>query len=76
MAVHCFASRGRSGIIAILLLTLCGWAPEAAMAKLSELRGHQVPETDEQRDWVMQTAETLAVPTGYGSSAGAEDESE
>lgn len=67
VAVHCFASRGRSGIITILLLTLCGWAPEAAMERMSELRGHRVPETDQQRAWVLQTAESLVTSNGAGS---------
>jgi protein-tyrosine phosphatase len=53
IAVHCRASIGRSGMISALLLSRNGWEPDAAMAHLSELRGTTVPETDEQRRWVL-----------------------
>lgn len=56
VAVHCFASIGRSGMITALLLCRNGWEPEAAMARLSELRGATVPETAEQRRWVIEAA--------------------
>ena len=54
VAVHCFASVGRSGMISTLLLSRNGWKPQAAMACMSELRGRSVPETDQQRQWVLQ----------------------
>ncbi|HEV2639054.1 MAG TPA: hypothetical protein VGX23_28175 [Actinocrinis sp.] len=57
VAVHCRASIGRSGIIAVLLLALNGWEPEAAITHLSALRGRAIPETDEQRAWVRAAAE-------------------
>jgi protein-tyrosine phosphatase len=59
VAVHCRASIGRSGIIATLLLVHAGWDPESAMAHLSTLRGTPVPETDQQRTWLLDTATTL-----------------
>jgi protein-tyrosine phosphatase len=58
VAVHCFGSIGRSGMISTLLLCRNGWEPEAAMARMSELRGRRVPETDEQRQWVLQHGAT------------------
>jgi protein-tyrosine phosphatase len=58
VAVHCFGSIGRSGMISTLLLCRNGWEPETAMARMSELRGRRVPETDEQRQWVLQHGAT------------------
>jgi protein-tyrosine phosphatase len=59
VAVHCYASVGRSGIISSLLLVLCGWEVETALATLSAVRGRPVPETDEQRAWVRRAAELI-----------------
>lgn len=59
VAVHCYASRGRSGIISSLLLTLCGWDVGEALDTLSAVRGYRVPETAEQRAWVRRAAEQI-----------------
>lgn len=56
IAVHCYASRGRSGIISSLLLALCGWEIGEALDRLSAVRGYRVPETAEQRAWVRRAA--------------------
>lgn len=56
-AVHCRAGIGRSSIIATLLLAHAGWDPEAAITHLSTLRGIPVPETGEQRAWLIATAQ-------------------
>lgn len=55
VAVHCRAGIGRSGIIATLLLTHAGRNP-AAVTHLSNLRGVAMPETDQQRTWLIATA--------------------
>lgn len=59
VAVHCYASRGRSGIISSLLLALCGWDIGEALDRLSAVRGYRVPETDEQRTWVHRAADRI-----------------
>ena len=59
VAVHCYASRGRSGIISSLLLALCGWEIGEALDQLSAVRGYRVPETAEQRAWVRRAAERI-----------------
>ena len=47
---------GRSGMIAAALLTAQGVSPSDALHRVSAARGWDVPETDEQRAWVMQMA--------------------
>lgn len=59
VAVHCYASRGRSGIVSSLLLTLCGWDIGDALETLSAVRGYRVPETAQQRAWVRRAAEQI-----------------
>ena len=59
VAVHCYASRGRSGIISSLLLALCGWDIGEALDRLSAARGYRVPETAEQRAWVRRAADQI-----------------
>jgi protein tyrosine phosphatase (PTP) superfamily phosphohydrolase (DUF442 family) len=59
VAVHCFASRGRSGVIAGLLLAAGGFEPEDGLQRMSKVRGYRVPETEEQRAWMLETAAML-----------------
>ena len=59
VAVHCYASIGRSGIISSLLLAHCGWEIGEALDQLSAVRGLRVPETEEQRAWVRRAAEQI-----------------
>jgi protein-tyrosine phosphatase len=53
VAIHCRQGVGRSGLMASSLLVLNGIAPEQAFDQLSRVRGCSVPETDEQRAWVV-----------------------
>ena len=52
LAVHCLGSIGRSGLIASSLLVLSGVEPSRAFREVSDARGFNAPETQEQRDWV------------------------
>jgi protein-tyrosine phosphatase len=54
IAIHCRQGIGRSALIAASLLVLGGIAPEAAFQRVSEGRGCSVPETSEQRQWLME----------------------
>ena len=54
VAIHCRQSIGRSGMIAAALLTTQGISPTEALQRISAARGLDVPETEEQRAWVMQ----------------------
>ena len=59
VAVHCYASVGRSGMISSLLLAFCGWEINEALERLSAVRGRPVPETAEQRAWVRRAADQI-----------------
>jgi protein-tyrosine phosphatase len=52
VAVHCRQSIGRSGLIAAGILATTGIEPDTAMEIVSAARGHTVPETDQQRQWI------------------------
>lgn len=60
IAVHCLAGIGRSGLICACLLVTAGFSPKQAFAKLSAARRLAAPETDEQKKWVIDFAETLS----------------
>jgi len=57
IAIHCRQGIGRSALIAACLLVLSGIVPEAAFLRVSEGRGCSVPETSEQRQWLMEFAQ-------------------
>ena len=51
--VHCRAGIGRSGLTAAGVLLHAGMEPEEAFRTISKARGASVPETQEQRDWLL-----------------------
>jgi protein-tyrosine phosphatase len=59
IAVHCRAGIGRSSLIAACTLVCSGVEPGNAFDRIAATRGVAVPDTDQQRDWVMRFAETL-----------------
>lgn len=61
VAFHCRQSIGRSPLMAAALMILFRVEPEIAYRQLSEARGLQVPETDEQRIWTESFAKKLAI---------------
>jgi len=52
VVIHCRAGIGRTGIIAGGVLVKLGIAPKEALALISESRGVQVPDTEEQEAWL------------------------
>ena len=58
VAVHCRAGIGRSSLIVASLLTQNGLSVEAALLAIQEARGCPVPDTAEQRQWVLRYQET------------------
>ena len=52
VVVHCRAGIGRTGLVAAGVLLHCGLTPADAFARVSGCRGVEVPDTDEQRDWL------------------------
>jgi protein-tyrosine phosphatase len=62
LLIHCRQGIGRAALIAACLLVLSGEDPETAFQRVSAARGVAVPETSEQRKWVIKFAQALAAP--------------
>lgn len=62
IGIHCRQGIGRAALLATSLLILSGLTPEAALQKVSIARGCSVPETAEQRAWVLALARETAKP--------------
>ena len=60
IAIHCRAGIGRSSIMAACALTFAGIEPEHALTLIKAARGLNVPDTDEQRDWVIAFGKAVA----------------
>ena len=60
VGIHCREGVGRSGMIAGCLLIRSGLLPEEALERVSNARGVIVPQTDEQREWVIGFAKKFA----------------
>jgi protein-tyrosine phosphatase len=59
VAVHCRQGIGRAALVAICLLVSSGIEPEAAMERVGAARGCSVPETPEQRRWIVDFAKSI-----------------
>jgi len=57
IAIHCRAGIGRSSLIAACLLCRRGFLAEEALCKIEEARGLPVPDTPEQRAWIVEFSE-------------------
>ena len=68
VAIHCHMAIGRSTMIAAGVLITLGHTPEQALALIASARGCEVPDTKEQRAWV------LAYPSGVRQMGTADDE--
>jgi protein-tyrosine phosphatase len=53
IALHCRQGLGRVALIAASVLVLSGLAPDQAFELLTKAKGYPVPETEEQRAWVV-----------------------
>lgn len=60
VAIHCRQGIGRSSLLAAGLLTLGGVSPEDAWQRIERARGRAVPDTPEQRSWLIQLLPTAA----------------
>lgn len=54
IVTHCRAGIGRSSLLAASLLILNGTDPDTAWGRIERARGLTVPDTAEQREWVME----------------------
>jgi protein-tyrosine phosphatase len=53
VVLHCRQGLGRAALMAASVLVLIGFSPDQAFEQLSSVRGYSVPETEEQRAWVV-----------------------
>jgi protein-tyrosine phosphatase len=53
VGIHCQGSIGRATVTAACALIHLGWKPAAALAAIQEARGCQVPDMQEQEDWIL-----------------------
>ena len=53
IAIHCRAGIGRSAVVAAALLRRLGVSAADAIAMISQARGFEVPDTEEQRAFIM-----------------------
>jgi len=56
VAIHCRQGIGRSGLIVASQLILWGTKPSDAIVQISRARGCEIPETAEQRTWLVDFA--------------------
>jgi protein-tyrosine phosphatase len=70
VVIHCRQGVGRSALLAACLLAQAGFAVETAFASLAAARGCPVPETGEQRAWVLDFARSLPPTRAGGEQAG------
>jgi protein-tyrosine phosphatase len=63
IAIHCRQGIGRAALIAICLLIMAGIDPGTAIDQVSKARGCAVPETAQQRRWIIDFAtQMMALP--------------
>jgi protein-tyrosine phosphatase len=53
IGVHCRGSIGRSTVTAASALMHLGWNPKDALLAIAVARHYPVPDTDEQREWIL-----------------------
>ncbi len=53
IAIHCRAGIGRSSLVAGTTLIARGMPAEDALSRISDARGLPVPDTDDQRAWIL-----------------------
>jgi protein-tyrosine phosphatase len=53
IGVHCWGSIGRATVTSACTLIHLGWHPTAALAAAEATRGCEVPDTEEQQNWIL-----------------------
>ena len=53
IGVHCRGSIGRATVTAACTLIHLGWTARVALAAIQAARGCEVPDTEEQEDWIL-----------------------
>jgi len=62
IAIHCRAGIGRSSIVAACAMICAGIEARDALSRIKEARGVSVPDTDEQREWILAFAKKYQHP--------------
>jgi protein-tyrosine phosphatase len=57
--IHCRAGIGRTGLFAASILVKHGYSPSEAFTLISKARGVEVPDTQEQYEWVVKNKNNL-----------------
>ena len=57
--IHCRAGIGRTGLVAAGVLLHAAFDVDEAFKHISDRRGVEVPDTDEQRDWLCENATAI-----------------
>ena len=53
--IHCRAGIGRTGVVAAGVLLHCGYEPMDAIKHISNKRGILIPDTEEQKKWIVKS---------------------
>lgn len=64
VAIHCRMGIGRSGMIAAGTLMMLKMDMDAALKRLSEARGAEIPETEAQRRWLKRMSRRILAESG------------
>ncbi len=59
IGVHCRQGIGRSSLVAACVLVTLGESPQSAFEHIERARGRSVPDTAEQKEWVISFARDL-----------------
>ena len=59
IGVHCRQGIGRSSLVAACVLVTSGESPKSAFEHIEQARGRSVPDTAEQKEWVISFARDL-----------------
>lgn len=59
IGVHCQGCIGRSTVVTASILIKLGWSAERALDEIEKARGCSVPDTEEQRDWIIDFGEAV-----------------
>lgn len=70
IAIHCRQGVGRSALLAACVLAASGVDPASAWERIAAARGCSVPDTSEQREWVVRFCREMLSPLPGGKSAG------
>jgi len=68
IAIHCRQGVGRASLLAASVLAAGGVDPASAFERIALARGCAVPDTSEQRDWVMRFARDMLASLSNGNS--------